>query len=68
MRDLFYIYFVQIHPVWLMIPVAYISRVPQLWIADLQIGPTGHWTGLTRADNTYGWAWQDNTMGSDDLV
>lgn len=38
------------------------------WVASLDIGPYGYWTGLSRADNQYGWAWQDNSMASDQYV
>ncbi|XP_045188661.2 macrophage mannose receptor 1-like [Mercenaria mercenaria] len=34
------------------------------WLEDLDLGPTGYWTGLTRAHNTYGWAWQDHSAAT----
>lgn len=38
------------------------------WLEDQELGPVGYWTGLKRAQNSYGWSWQDNSDVTPDYV
>lgn len=40
----------------------------KVWLEGLNLGPGGYWTGLTRVQNSYGWAWQDSSVATPALI